>query len=44
MFLRGPFNNVPRLPLQLADCLVRLGWFLLRLPRDLRSGKRGIAA
>ena len=28
-------TTVPRLPFQLADCLVRLGGFLLRLPRDL---------
>ena len=37
MSVQGPFNNVPRLPFQLADCVVRLGGFLLRLPRDLRS-------
>ena len=37
MFVRGPFNNVPRLPVQLADCLVRAASFLLRLPHDLRS-------
>jgi hypothetical protein len=32
MSVGGPFNNVPRLPFQLADCLVRTGGFLFRLP------------
>jgi hypothetical protein len=35
--LRGPFNNLPRLPFQLADCLLRLCWFVARLSiRPLR--------
>jgi hypothetical protein len=33
MSRRGSFNNVPRLPVQLADCLVRLSSFCRRLGR-----------
>jgi hypothetical protein len=33
MSRRGPFNDAPRLPFQLADCVVRLGDFLFRLAR-----------
>jgi Uncharacterised nucleotidyltransferase len=31
MSVRGSFNNVPRLPFQLADCLLRLGKIMVRL-------------
>jgi hypothetical protein len=34
MFVRGPFNTVPRLPLQLANCMVRAAGFLSRLPHE----------
>jgi hypothetical protein len=33
MSVRGPFNDLPRLPFQLADCLSRLGGFMFRLAR-----------
>ena len=33
MSVRGPFNDLPRLPLQLADCAVRFASFAVRLPR-----------
>jgi hypothetical protein len=36
MFLHMPFNEAPRLPLQVTECLVRLAWFLIRLPREWR--------
>jgi hypothetical protein len=37
MSVGGPFNNLPRLPLQLADCLARLGRFAFRVARHRRS-------
>lgn len=37
MSVCGPFNNAPRLPLQVADGLVRLGRFVRGLPRYLLS-------
>jgi hypothetical protein len=33
MAVRAPFNDLPRLPLQLADCTVRCASFAIRLPR-----------
>jgi len=36
MFLRAPLNSLPRPPLQLADCVVRLVAFAYHLPRDWR--------
>jgi hypothetical protein len=36
MFLRAPLDGLPRPPLQLADCLVRLVAFAYHLPRDWR--------
>lgn len=33
MSVRGPFNDLPRLPLQLADCARRFALFAVRLPR-----------
>lgn len=33
MSVRAPFNDLPRLPLQLADCARRLASFAVRLPR-----------
>jgi len=33
MSVRAPFNDLPRLPLQLADCAMRFASFAVRLPR-----------
>jgi hypothetical protein len=37
--MRAPFNNLPRLPFQLGDCLVRLCWFVARLPARLVASR-----
>jgi hypothetical protein len=34
MSLRAPFNDLPRLPLQLADCAARFASFAVHLPRN----------
>jgi hypothetical protein len=42
MSVRGPFNNLPRLPFQLADSMARLGAFMFRLARHGLSGRNGL--
>jgi hypothetical protein len=37
MAVRAPFNDLPRLPLQLADCAVRVASFAVRWPRQWSS-------
>lgn len=32
----GPFNDLPRMPFQVAECLARTARFVARLPRELR--------
>jgi hypothetical protein len=34
---RGPFNDLPRLPFQVGDVVLRLAKFILALPRSLRK-------
>ena len=34
---KGPFNELPRLPFQLWDCVVRTGRFVTQLPQSLRQ-------
>ena len=34
---KGPFNELPRLPFQLWDCVVRTGKFVTQLPQSLRE-------
>jgi len=33
----GPFNELPRLPFQLAECLLRSGYFVTQIPRLIRQ-------
>ncbi|HUQ31305.1 MAG TPA: nucleotidyltransferase family protein [Pyrinomonadaceae bacterium] len=35
--VRGPFNELPRLPFQLGNCLARTAKFAARLPQSLRQ-------
>lgn len=35
--LRGPFNNLPRFPFQVGNCIARAAQFLARLPVSLRQ-------
>ena len=35
--VNGEFNNLPRLPYQIANCLARIGRLLLRSPRELHE-------
>jgi hypothetical protein len=35
--LGGPFNELPRLPFQIGDCLSRTARFIAHLPRQLRN-------
>ena len=35
--VRGPFNNLPRLPFQLGNCLARIAKFTARLPKSRRK-------
>jgi hypothetical protein len=35
--LQAPFNNLPRLPFQVGDCIAQLAGFLTRLPRQRRE-------
>lgn len=37
--MRGPFNNMPRLPFQIGNYLSRTARFLTRLPKSLRAQK-----
>jgi hypothetical protein len=37
--LRGPFNEFPRLPFQVGECIARTAKFVVRLPRALRSSQ-----
>ncbi len=42
--VRGPFNELPRLPFQLAECLSRTTRFIVQLPRLLgRNAAGGLA-
>ena len=34
----GPFNEFPRLPFQIAECVARAAKFVARLPKALREG------
>ncbi len=36
--LKGPFNEVPRWPFQVGECIARSAAFVSRLPRALRHG------
>jgi hypothetical protein len=36
----GPFNGVPRLPFQVADCVLRAAQFARRLAADPQSSTR----
>jgi hypothetical protein len=36
----GPLNNLPRLPYQLSNCLLRAGRFLKHLPHPLNEGPK----
>ncbi|HXD31038.1 MAG TPA: nucleotidyltransferase family protein [Pyrinomonadaceae bacterium] len=41
--VNGKFNNVPRLPYQLGNCLIRTGRLLLNLPRVFSSRKGSLS-
>lgn len=38
VYTGGPFNELPRLPFQIGECVARTARFLVRVPRALREG------
>ncbi len=39
VYVRGPFNEVPRLPFQIGECVGRAAKFMARLPKAVRDGR-----
>ena len=39
VYVEGPFNEFPRLPFQIGECVARTAKFVARLPRTLREGR-----
>ena len=39
VYVRGPFNELPRLPFQIGECIARTATFIARLPKTLRNGE-----
>lgn len=38
VYVGGPFNELPRLPFQIGECIGRTAQFIARLPKALRNG------
>jgi hypothetical protein len=39
VYVGGAFNELPRLPFQIGECVARTAKFLARLPNSLREGR-----
>jgi Uncharacterised nucleotidyltransferase len=39
VYTRGPFNELPRFPFQIGECVARTAKFMVALPRALREGQ-----
>ena len=39
VYMRGPFNELPRLPFQIGECVTRADRFIARLPKAVRDGR-----
>jgi Uncharacterised nucleotidyltransferase len=39
VYMRGPFNELPRFPFQIGECVARAAKFLARLPKAVREGR-----
>jgi hypothetical protein len=37
VYMRGPFNELPRLPFQIGECVARAAKFIARLPKAVRE-------
>jgi hypothetical protein len=39
VYMRGPFNELPRFPFQIGECAARAARFIARLPKAVRDGR-----
>jgi hypothetical protein len=39
VYMRGPFNELPRFPFQIGECAARAARFIARLPKAVREGR-----